>query len=335
VGVCLLAWGCSSDRTEGSNQPPSLALTPEPIEGDELSYNARFTWAASDPDGFIARFEYALDPPSAFSETEIAKGGPGIVVEVLPDGTGGVTRVSKTVDGQTVSFDWVHTREFSRRFTFSATEADSVDTPDGRIPSGRFRGMHAFYVRAVDDMGAASDPGRAAFTATTLAPSSRLIRPTGERVVIVGPEVTARWSGDDPDGNFNDSGRFLHVLLDAKWYLPEFTADDAFKDAGPWLPIEEATKSFMLDPGVRYYLGVRAVDAAGAAEPFLEWGRNALLLSVRATLRPALTVRTDVSGSPMHVSIFSMSSNSLLEFSVSPNTPVAFSWSATAEESSA
>jgi hypothetical protein len=337
--VYLLAAGCGSDRTSelsrGSNQSPSISLSPEPIQGDELAYNARFTWSASDPDGFIARFEYAMDPPAVFTETEIAEGGPGVVTEILPgeNGAPGVTRVSKTVGGETVSFTWTHTREFSRRFTFSATEPDVEPGPEGPVPTGRFRGMHALYVRAVDDAGAVSAPEKAAFTATTVAPTSRLVRPEGYTYVGVGQEVSVRWTGEDPDGDFDASGHFLYKVVD----LTDVPFTDRkpellLTDPGPWVPVDEVSKDLLVGFGTVVALGVRAVDAAGAEEPFLEFGRNAVMFNVYRTSHPELTVRSRVNGLAVLTTTFDALSNPVAEMSVAANPEMSFAWSASAEE---
>jgi hypothetical protein len=331
----LAAWGCGSERTEGPNQPPSLALSPEPIQGDEVAYNARFTWSGSDPDGFIARFEYALDPPPAFTETEIAEGGPGIVTEIIPDesGAGGVTRVSKTADGETVSFTWIHTREFSRRFTFSATEPDLAPGPDGPVSSGRFRGMHALYARAVDDAGAVSAPEKAAFTATTVAPVSRLVRPDGLTLVNVGREVSVRWAGEDPDGDFKASGHFLYKLIDVSSVaFADRKPELLFTEPGPWVPADEVSKNLLAGFGYFMMLGVRAVDAAGAEEPFLEFARNVVMFNVYGTTHPALTVRSTAYGTTVLTATFDAQGNPVAELSLSADTEIRFSWSASAED---
>ncbi len=185
LAAVLVVAGCGSDGAgiRPANRPPTVTLTASPVEGDTVDYRVTISWSAEDPDGRVAGFRWAVDPPEGFTEAEIDSGGPGVVSELHP-GSGGApdtTRVSKTADGETLSFDWVHTREYSRRFLFHTPDADTT-LFDGYIPvpTGIFTGMHRVYVRAVDDQGALSDPARLALTARTVAPSAEILRPASD-----------------------------------------------------------------------------------------------------------------------------------------------------------
>jgi hypothetical protein len=173
----LFAAGCGDDGPGGrANESPTAELTTSPVEGDTLDYRLRAFWTGADPDGFIVRYEYAVDPPAAFTEEEIADptGSAGVQWRVIP-GPGenlDTLRVSKTEGGVVHSFDWVQTLAFNHEFAFSVTTADSAIVDSNLQPTGRFHGMHAIYVRSVDDAGAASPPDRVAFTAETVAPES-------------------------------------------------------------------------------------------------------------------------------------------------------------------
>src|SRR5215831_15360864 len=60
-----VAWACSSHET-ATNRPPTVELTAGPTAGDTVRYSVPISWAGQDPDGSIARYEYAVDPPAAF-----------------------------------------------------------------------------------------------------------------------------------------------------------------------------------------------------------------------------------------------------------------------------
>ena len=140
LAALVLFPGCGSE--DHVNEPPTARLVSAPPEGSEVSFRVSFTWTGTDPDGRVDRFEYAVDPPAAFTEDEIAHGGPGVVSTTVPgeNGAPDVTRVGKTVDGITVSFDWIHTGDTGGTFPFSATRADSTGEDTLRAPTGRFTG---------------------------------------------------------------------------------------------------------------------------------------------------------------------------------------------------
>ena len=159
-------YGCAEESAPHP-LPPEVEITSGPVEGGTVSYAILIAWEGSDPDGFVEHFEYAVDPPTEFTEAEIEGEGEAVNVETIPgeNSEPDVTRISKVVDGEVISFDWVHTLESSRHFRFATPEADS--SGENGQPTGRFTGMHAVYVRAVDNDGLYSVPDRVAFTAET------------------------------------------------------------------------------------------------------------------------------------------------------------------------
>jgi hypothetical protein len=283
--------GCGTSSLPRSNQRPEATLTSGPVEGDTVSYSITIAWEGSDPDGVIDRFEYAVDPPSAFTEEEISEGGPDIAVEELPgDGDNpAVTRVSKTTFGETVFFDWVHTIAFSRRFMFSTPEAGGDSTQSGFAPSGRFFGMHAIYVRSVDDRGGTSVPDKVAFTASNVAPESRITRPRLEEGQLqTGLTVAFEWTGEDPDsphpGQAPDHYLFRGVRRET--ICPPIAIEPPIcpspRNLGPfdeWEVLEPGvtSRTLVLEPGI-YLYGIVAVDENGGVEPFLDVGRNVVRL---------------------------------------------------------
>ena len=279
-------WGCSSE-TNSPNRPPTVELTAGPTEGDTVRYNVPISWAGEDADGSVVRYEYAIDPNSSFSEDEIANGGPGIVSKLLKgqDSAPDTTRVTKASGA---SFDWVHTQEESRRFQFSTPISDSTFVQDLIVPTGRFYGMHAVYVRAVDDDGAPSSPDKVAFTAKTIAPRSRITAPdlTPLYGITLGNRLAVRWTGSDPDAGTRRPGGYeiAVVRLDPPYPIIVWPPplEVIFRNA-TWTRISGG--SFVTDtltvPQI-YYFGLRAVDENGVIEPFLNQGRNVFSFMTQA-----------------------------------------------------
>jgi hypothetical protein len=305
--ISLLGLAGCSDDVEPPNQPPTAELTSGPVEGETVWYYIRIAWIGLDRDGYIQRFEYAVDPPSEFTEDEIANGGPGVTSTELHgiDGPVGITLVSKEVDGETMSFEWVHTKEHSHQFKFATPEADSTAEGGRLIPTGRFKGMHAVYVRAVDDDGAVSVPDRVAFTAETVAPRSQIFRPDISGYILeAGHSMIVGWDGIDPDSpnpNHKPVG-FVFNLVDLDTVGPDppiicllypCPPYERFLMRGPWTyqDSEISEIQFQLNVPTRYIFGVRAVDEAGAVEPFLDWGRNAFrFMTLENGGKPVITL---------------------------------------------
>jgi hypothetical protein len=280
--------GCSSEGPSTHvNQPPTATITSGPVEGSETYYQVDLEWSGNDPDGRVVRFEYALDPPAAFTEEEIDQGGPGITSDLIP-GSGGApdtTRVTKVGDTGTAHFDWIHTEDTAKTFRFSTPEPDSTVEGGTTVPTGRFHGMHAVYLRAIDDHEAASVPARVAFTATTVAPSATMTRPNIEsEILTLGTSARFEWTGHDPDGAGTQIPTgYYYKLLRLDTLVPPVgitvlpSPYILYQKGGAWsyAPGESTGLNFQFQPPGSYIFGVRAVDEAGAVEPFLAFGRNA------------------------------------------------------------
>jgi len=298
--IAALAAGCSSSGVVHENQPPTVELTSGPVEGETVSYSIDIGWEGTDPDGVIDRYEYAVDPPTAFTEEEIASGGEGISSDIIPGGGSGpdVTRITKIVDGSPVSFDWVHTTDTSHHFIFQAADAESVSSGGEPVPTGRFTGMHAVYVRAVDNDRAVSVPDHVAFTAETVAPEATITRPLlPDFLLTTGPRPIIEWSGTDPDGPA-PVGYLTKLLrldtLDPPVSLVNVTSPSIlFDKGGAWTYRSAGNRKLELDlstPG-QFVFGVRAVDEAGAEEPFLDFERNAFRFQAfQLTNHPTVTL---------------------------------------------
>jgi hypothetical protein len=335
--ACALLAACGSDT--GPNHPPTATLDAGFVQGDTVSYALSISWSGTDPDGRIVRFEYAVDPPAAFSEDEIAHGGPGITTQEIPAtvDTPAKTRVIKSTGGLTAYFDWIHTVDTAKNFTFSATQADSTGPDSARAPTGRFYGMHALYLRAVDDDGAVSDPDRVAFTATTIAPTGRITRPASALPIqYLGTAVHVTWEGVDPDGPAPSRYESKLVILSNDQVSQLYTAPDPSPFLGSldqgWSFGTGGSVDLTLLDRTYYVFAIRAVDDAGAADPFLAWGRNAFACFAGVNHSPDLTVDERYLGGRAFTGGGTLPSiHSADGGDVPQGAPLAFSWSASAD----
>ena len=306
--------GCSSEDPVGTDAAPVVELAGGPVEGSEVAYRIRLWWTARD-DGRILLFQYALDPPAAFTEEELSGVGPELHVEHLPAAGGEPprTRVSKTVGGETVSFDWIHTADFSRRFTFTTTEPESTETGGVLVPEERYTGTHAFYVRALDDAGNYSAPARVGFTAATVTPVSTIVTPPVDASVLqLGQRVSIGWESVDPDAPDGAAppASYLYKLVNLDLLVPPpgilTSPTTVFYEIAanqPWIPIADDSVVLDLASPARYMFAVRGVDVAGGIEPFLMAARsggaagNVLRFTTSSEIgQPRLTVSDPVLG---------------------------------------
>lgn len=123
-GVCLIlaagalaGTGCSGHRQDHPvvNQAPHVRVTGGPRDGTRAHYQTRIYGSGWDDDGVIEHYEYALDPPEAFTQAEInaPEQSPSIRVARIPAGFQGqpdTLRISKVDSSRTVAFDYLATR---------------------------------------------------------------------------------------------------------------------------------------------------------------------------------------------------------------------------------
>ncbi len=342
--VAVLA-GCAKpvDHPVG-NLSPHVRVTGGPVQGSRAAYTALVYWTGWDDDGVIDHYEYALDPPPVFSFEEIAApesaGTVAVTVVRGPSVREDTLRVSKTVAGKSYSFDWVQTVRFSRSFAFNTPVADTVYVGGLRQPDDQFSGYHAIYLRAQDNDGAYSAPDRLAYTAETQTPTATIARPAiTASYLTVGSTVTVAWDGVDPDSPEPKKKPvgYIYRLLD----LASLPNSPSILHVQPWVLFGKAgldsvwtyqsadtlQKTFFLNTGSRYVFGVRAVDVAGAVEPFLDYGRNAFRFqSLNGSGTPTLTVSEPSLGS------FNFNgSGTLVNKEVPVGAKLRFRWTATAE----
>jgi len=355
LGLILLTGGCSQHRSGDRipNQIPHVRLTGGPREGSRSLYQAHLFWSGWDDDGVIARYEVTQDPPDVFSYDEISspETAPGVTVEPIPGFTanGGRLRVRKTVDGVTYSFDWLETVRTDRIFVLSASESDSVFDELGRhVPGRTASDVHRVYVRAMDDKGAYSQAEHVGLTAFTYTPTSWVVFPDIRREVLhTGEKVIIKWDGNDPDpppqGRAKPAG-YDYKLIDLHSLNPPLNVVQVTdpqrtvynRAAGvPWVyQSAESTETVLHVPPGEYLFALRAVDAVGGVEPFVEWRRgqeppgNAFLLLVTESGgTPLITVNEENLGS-----FEFRGSKAVYEIEVPVGTRMQFRWNATAEE---
>ncbi|HWN82569.1 MAG TPA: hypothetical protein VNM87_10765, partial [Candidatus Udaeobacter sp.] len=292
----LLAARCGDDSTgvPVGNRAPAVRITSGPV-GDSLHlYRVTFRWAGEDEDGFVDRYEYALD------DTTVADS---------------VTSTTGTTANLVFSAD-----------DFRDTV---VEIHDGRpVELQRFGRHHVFYVRARDDDGVWSPYVFAAFFALTVAPTSHFTNPDPGDVPTVGRRFEAIWSGEDLDGSAPPrlfATRMISVPAESLLTIPVSRLD--VKGAGPpWSAFTDHTSQrFEVEEG-DYMLGLRAMDDAGAVEPILRSSQNVVRLRVRTNPGSPLV---QLSGPGKVVSLPSANDEERT-FELISGRPAQFSWSADA-----
>ena len=353
LSMAILAFGgCSSDSgNRVENQHPMVVIKGGPLNGSTASYTARIFWSGWDEDGLVTHYEYAIDPPVEFSNWEIANPErfPDINITVLPGpATGEDTLiVSKVVNGQTLSFNWVQTHEFSRAFAFQTPNPDSEFVGGQVVPKDQFSGAHVVYVRCQDNEGAYSDADLTTkgdtleadyvgYTATTQTPTSTIQQPNIQQEIgDLGPTLSVRWDGldaDSPEADKKPAG-FLYNLVRLDALEPRIPILQATTTVlmryGTWVYQDADTLNKILQLGVpgEYIFGVRAVDVAGAVEPVLAFGQNAFKFQAFPQGgKPDLIIREASIGAVAFRGL-----GAPQEVEVPANRKLRFSWSASAE----
>jgi hypothetical protein len=266
--------GCGEDKGQFKpNRPPSVQLTATPPDSGIARYDIELHWTAWDYDGEVDYFLYAIDPPDIFGTEDPI---------------------------------WTRIDSYSSRFTFSAADFDTLYP--WRNPQVA-KGWHVFAIKAVDDLGAISDPEYVAFNAATIAPQTTITSPPPAGAIEsyqgggqpVGLRVTFRWDGEDIDGIFTDKPvgyyyKATDVTGERDW---ELVAPRVWKDPAPWIRIGAGTTQVTvnLDDTRAYGIAFRAIDEAGAVEPLLLLNKNMLWVSAaRRSSFPELTVRSSAFG---------------------------------------
>ena len=272
--VLVLFAGCDEDMgLLIPNNPPDVRLTAFPPDSGTAGYDVEFYWEGWDSDGEVDYFIYAIDPPDMYSS------------------------------GDSV---WTRTDANWGSFVFEASDFDTLyHWRDPQIA----KSWHLFVIKAVDDMGAISEPDYVAFNATTIAPRTQITAPPPVGGIqeyrggpqVVGLRVTFRWDGDDIDGLFTEVpvGYYFKATDVTKVTNWASLAAKVWDDTTEWIErgAEDRKVVLDLDDGHAYAIAVRAIDEAGAVEPLLLFNGN--MLWVGAHVRdsfPELTVHSTALG---------------------------------------
>ncbi len=237
------------------NQPPTVKLTQAPQEGGTVSFRSTIKWSGTDDEG-IASYEYALDGAASW-------------ISVPPTVT-------------------------SRDFLFSCTDSVAVyANPNPSAPQGQAFGFHRFALRALDARAAVSPTVSVSFRTITITPYSTILIPDpGNGMVTGSVSFDLRWMGVDVDRNEpgNPANR-LARNFDILW--GEVPPDSAYADGAAevaaalargaaWQTLADGAveTTLELESGKQFVVAIRARDVANAVEPYFNYGRNVLRVTV-------------------------------------------------------
>ncbi len=311
AAAVLVAWligSCAESPTDVPipNRPPSVAISAGPIRDSVSVFVVTFNWNASDTDGQVDRFIYAIDDT------------------LSPDA-------------------WLTTTSYELTLLFTATDSAGVDSifvglSDVPFLRYRYRGAHTFFLKAIDDDGAYSAPAALSFTAETIAPETQIDIPSTSVIVELGPTFTVSWTGTDLDGTENPVAySYRLVAVDNVVFLTpeeiESTLYDPDALGDPWSPFEARTSVRLENLAIPqdYIFGVRALDQAGAVEPRLRTPQspgatNTLRIRARESGGiPDLSVSSSVK-----TTTYPTADERKKTFQIPANSNVTFTWTADA-----
>ena len=342
VIALALSFGCG-ERIHGdapANQPPRIALSAGPPEGDpDSGYRIHFYWHGSDPDGQVDRFQFLV------SDDRVT--GPLLIDEDIYD----------TLDA--LGYRWADVFGHDSIFTVTADSIPdpAVDPQDSLYFYGDhflFRAQHTFFIRAVDREGLVSRvPAHRSFTATNVAPEVKVRFP--HDIGGVGgydnlpPDVFFQWVGDDSVGDGTvidpDSTRFALLQRGELGLDNQNTGrmlslpDSIWSPWRHWLEVDSLNPEVSgqtalltgLTPagpdGEGFYLFlVQAKDEAGAITSHYRDGKNLRKMRVVADLQPRLTIYERSLGTNY------VSHEQFYDYDVAEGQPLNLSWTASAGE---
>jgi hypothetical protein len=300
----------------GTNAVPTIELVDGPVERDTVGYTVEFSWFGEDRDGRIDHYEFVLcdGDPLGFSRED-------------------TTGLDK----------WTKTTRTDSLFRLTADLYDTTVTVGG-ASFARYERTHTFFVRAVDDRGARSDPAYRSFTAWTYAPYVTIDLPPNPfpgHSQTLPPIVRFRWTGIDPrDDPWHtaevDSTRYLITewaegqvedmnehpeRYESKW--SPWVAYNAPGDSGVATVVGDDE---VLDSRNRYLFAVQAMDEAGAVSSVFDMNTNVRVFAIQRVVGPLLTIKEPYLG------VYKFIGTDLrpLAFSLPAGFSFNFSWSADA-----
>ncbi len=322
IAICA-STGCDRATTAlfSPNTPPTLALTSGPVDTASVpqSWFVEIAWTATDPDGVIDRFEYALDPPTRMQ-----------AFSLLAETT------------------WTSTRETRTTARFRASR------PDLHRPGAAALDFHTFVLRAIDDRGGVSPLAVRAFYASNVAPDVQITRPVPSALLRVQVPLPFRieWQGDDPDGQGKGKGKGRP--LDA-YRIRLLDLDDPSNTvylANPDSLVREGVGTNwqdwrLVNGDTTYYdvteseiglnqsglFAVLAVDKAGATTPYLNLNKNFLQFttSYPGTGGPLIHVWSSSVDYTYEVGGYSLDPSREIPVQVGAGVPTVIHWDARAQ----
>jgi hypothetical protein len=304
VAAAWLLGSCAESPTDVPipNQRPAVSISAGPIRDSVNVFIATFNWNASDTDGQVARFFFAIDDTT----------------------------------------DWIETEAYEITLLFTATNiagVDSIRFGSIFLERYRFRDAHTFYLKAVDDDEFFSPLAALSFTAQTIAPETQIINPSTRIIVELGTTFTVTWQGTDLDGTENPVGySYRLVPVQDVLLLPPDEVENVLFDpkspGDPWSPFEPRTSVRLenLEVPFDYIFGVIALDQAGAVEPRIRTvneGGPTNVLRIRAREQggiPVLCVSSSIK-----TTCFPTADERRKTFQIPANSNVTFTWSANAQ----
>lgn len=341
VSGLLLAGGCGpSTELTGTPIPnalPETRVTGRPPDVIEAGFIVQFYWTGFDPDGRIERFQWKISN----------NGVNGISVQD--------TLTHDPVTGMVLN-PWFETTVTDSVFFVSADLPNFPGDPEGVDRSFQ---THTFWVRAVDNRGGVDPtPAHISFTSTTLLPVVTISGPArirGQDTSRGLPQSpTIRYQGADPDfiTGLPTKVRFLWkraYLPSGDDYLRQKTVYDQNVDYYvPWddpewsdwvpFPRDEAARSKTYPPQtqwdtesptpirIHYLFAIQVQDTAGAVSIGRGYGQQVAnifvdVMSPRLSLSETYLGRFEGGGV-----------NNFRTFDIAAGQPIAFNWSASADE---
>lgn len=320
VAICLLlaAAGCSTDTELGGvrvpNANPDTRLTGQPPTLLEASFEVRFYWTGTDPDGRVAGYQW----------------------KVSDNGTDGIsprdTLTHDPLTGAEVN-PWRFTNSTDSTFVVLA---DLPGFPGDNPADPRSFRSHSLFVRAVDETGAVDPtPAHISFTSTTLVPSARVEYPRlDDREAQRAPRtVNIGWSGYDEDFAQHTPTRVRYLWRDAvapdgtvilvrdqyRRYYDEMIVFDS-PEWSPWFDYDpdEENREVPFDrnePGEFFFFAVQVADTAGAVSVGREYQGQVAHLFIADGFQPAIIMVEPFIESVRHNSNLQIAAGQPLNFS--------------------
>jgi len=334
LGILLLS--ACQNGFEGDvhvNRHPETEVTAGPPALQQTSFSVEFFWKGSDTDGWVDHYEW-----------RISDNGPDGMVDVE----------------DTLGLPWNETVQTDSVFIVTA-DLDSfqndVDNPNVRDPKDfRFWQTHTFFIRSVDQDGAPDEsPATVSFTATTIAPTITIDKPTyrpTNSCISSARGLTFGWKGNDPDDTVGDPAYVRYALVNVtdvnvpgKPPLEEGACltETEYKALNPvpyfrdedwseWIPYDAPEDSGRVvtfpvkDFGQSFFFAVQAKDVAGAVTPTFVWGRNLRHVLITPGKFPLLQVTEKFLGTANFTG-----PNAIKGFEIVAGQPLEFRWEASGE----